>query len=422
MTEQVIYHSIKIDETKCIGCVICMKACPTKAIRVRDKKARVIAERCIDCGECYRVCPYNAITSLTTKTSEIERFKIKVAIPSPVLYSQFGSDTMPDEILNVLKEIGFDYIYDEALACEMISIATEEYLIRNKIPRPIISSTCPVVVRLIQRLFPDLVSLIIRMEPPREVAAKNLRKELAKEKGISEQDIGIFHITSCPAKMVSINRPETMEKSYLDGAISIREIYNQIMAKLKRKERQFLLQTQSQISGIGIGWAISGGEIRGIKQDASISVSGVYDTIKILSDVESGKIKNIEYIECLICPDGCIGGPLAIENRFIAKSNILRLIRKYGGKNRIDINYVKEMYNKNFFSFEQEIKPKPFPPFSSERNEAIKKLKKKEKIFKVLPGINCGVCGAPDCETFAEDVILEEANLSNCVFLERTIL
>ncbi|MCX7994734.1 MAG: 4Fe-4S dicluster domain-containing protein [candidate division WOR-3 bacterium] len=419
MSESIIYHSIKVNDQKCIGCVVCMKACPTKAIRIKERKARVNAERCIDCGECYRVCPYDAVTPLTTKTSDINLFKIKVALPSPVLYSQFGGEIMPDEILNALQEIGFDYVYDEALICEMASVAIEEYLERNKSPRPIISSTCPVVVRLIQRLFPSLVSLIIRMEPPREIAAKNLRKEISKEKQIPEDEIGIFHITPCPAKMVSINRPETMEKSNLDGAISIREIYNQIMQKLRKRERKFLLQTQSQISGIGIGWAISGGEIRGIKQDASVSVSGVYDTIKILNEVESGKIKNIEYLECLICPDGCIGGPLTVENRFLAKTHILKLIRKFGERNRIDINYVKQLYEKNFFSFERDIQPKPFSPLDMDKSEAIKKLRKKERILKNLPGINCGVCGAPDCESFAEDLVRGEQNLTigKCVFL-----
>ncbi|MGQ9663890.1 MAG: [Fe-Fe] hydrogenase large subunit C-terminal domain-containing protein [bacterium] len=417
MAEPLPYHSVRIEETKCIGCVVCMKACPTKAIRVREKKARVIAERCIDCGECYRVCPYNAITPLTTKTSDINRFKIKVALPSPVLYSQFGPEVMPDQVLAILKDIGFDYVYDEALACEMVSIAIETYLEKNPSPRPIISSTCPVVVRLIQRLFPDLVSLIIRMEPPREIAAKNLRKELASELKISENEIGIFHITSCAAKMVSINKPETMEKSYLDGAISIRELYNEIIGRIKRKERPFMLQTQSQISGIGIGWAMAGGEIRGIKQDASVSVSGVYDTIRILNDIESGKIKNIEYLECLICPDGCIGGPLTVENRFLAKSHILKLIRHFGGKNRIDVNYVRQLYEKNFFSFERDVKPKPFPPLDPDKNEAIKKLKRKEKIMKTLPGINCGVCGAPDCESFAEDLVRNELGLRSCIFM-----
>lgn len=396
-----------------------MKVCPTKAIRIKQKKAVIKAERCIDCGECYRVCPYGAITTLTTSATDIQNFKLKVALPSPVLYSQFPPDITPDEILNALKDIGFDYVYDEALACEMESLAIEEYLERNKSPRPIISSTCPVVVRLIQRLFPSLVSLIIRMEPPREIAAKNLRKELSREHKIPEREIGIFHITSCPAKMVSINKPETMEKSYLDGAISIREVYNQLMTRLRKKTRTFIHRTQSQISGIGVGWAISGGEIRGIKQDASVAVSGVYDTIKILNDIESGKIKNIEYLECLICPDGCIGGPLTVANRFLAKSHTLKLIRKYGGKKRIDIDYVKQLYDSNFFSFERDIEPKPFPPLAPDKNEAIKRLKKKEKILRLLPGINCGVCGAPDCESFAEDLAKDETGLTlgRCIFL-----
>lgn len=419
MSEPTIYHSIQIEVKKCIGCVVCMKVCPTKAIRIKEKKAQIKAERCIDCGECYRVCPYGAITTLTTKPSDINRYNIKVALPSPVLYSQFGPEVMPEENLNALKDIGFDYVYDEALICEMVSIAIQEYLERNKSPRPIISSTCPVVVRLIQRLFPSLVSLIIRMEPPREIAAKNLRKELSKEHKVSESEIGIFHITPCPAKMVSINHPETMEKSYLNGAIAIKEIYNQMVPKLRKKERKFLLQAQTQISGIGIGWAISGGEVRSIKMNSTVSVSGVYDTIKILNDVESGKLKNIDYLECLICPDGCIGGPLTVENRFLAKSTILRLIRQFGDKNRIDPNYVRQLYEKNFFSFERDIKPKPFPPLDPDKNEAIKKLKKKEKILRILPGINCGVCGAPDCESFAEDLVKNEQGLSigRCVFL-----
>uniref|UniRef100_A0A7V0Z661 4Fe-4S dicluster domain-containing protein n=1 Tax=candidate division WOR-3 bacterium TaxID=2052148 RepID=A0A7V0Z661_UNCW3 len=414
-----IYHSVKIDETKCIGCVVCMKACPTKAIRIKQRKAWIIGERCIDCGECLRVCPYNAITPLTTQASDINRFKLKIALPSPVIYSQFGPGVMPDEILDALKDLGFDYVYDKALACEMTSIAIQKYLERNPLPRPIISSTCPVVVRLIQRLFPSLVSLIIRMEPPREIAAKNLRRELSREYKIPGYDIGIFHITPCPAKMVSINRPETMEKSHLNGAISIKEIYNEIMSRLKNREKKFLVQTQSQVSGIGIGWAISGGEIMGIKGDSLVSVSGVYDTIKILSDVESRKLKNIDYLECLICPDGCIGGPLTVENRFLAKSTILNLIRKFGGKSRVDTNYVQQLYEKNFFSFERDIKPRPFPPLDPNKNEAIKKLKKKEKILKTLPGINCGVCGSPDCETFAEDLVRNEQGLTvgRCVFL-----
>jgi len=417
MADVIPPHSIKIDENNCIGCVRCMKACPTKAIRVRNKKARLINERCIDCGECLRVCPYNAVIPLTTSPSDLNSFKYRIAIPSPVLYSQLGQHIMPSEILSTLKEIGFDYVYDEALVCEMTGIVIEEYLDENKSPRPIISSTCPVVVRLIQRLFPDLCQLIIPIEPPRETAAKNLRKEISKEFKISEEDIGIIHITPCPAKIVSINRPETLNKSFLDGAISIHEIYNSIMINLKKLERPTMLKSQGEISGIGISWAMAGGEIRGLKYYHSVSVSGVYDTIKILEDVEAGRLKDIEYLECLICPDGCIGGPLTVENRFIAKSNILRLIRIFGDKRRVDTHFVKQLYKEKLFSFERGIAPKPFPPLAKDKGEAIKRLKLKEKIIKKLPRTDCGVCGAPDCETFAEDIACGETALKDCVFL-----
>lgn len=417
MAETSTLHSVKIDKKTCIGCVICMKACPTKAIRVRDRKAKINYERCIDCGECLRVCPYNAVVPITTSTADLNRFKYKIGLPSPVLYSQFGHHIMPDEILTVLKDIGFDHVYDEALVCEMTSLAIEEYLDKNRGARPIISSTCPVVVRLVQRLFPSLCKLIVPIEPPREVAAKNLREEISKEQKISKEEIGIIHITPCAAKMVSINHPETMKKSFLDGAMAIREIYNEIMMKLKKAAQPLKLHAQSPISGIGIGWAIPGGEIRGMKYVNSVSVSGVYDTIRILEDVESGKIKDIEYLECLICPDGCIGGPLTVENRFIAKSNILRLIRIFGDKRRVSSSLVTRLYENKFFSFEHAVEPKPFLPLDKDRREAIKKLKLKEEIIKKLPGTDCGICGAPDCNTFAEDIVRGNAILQDCIYL-----
>ncbi len=98
-------HSIRIDEQKCVGCVLCMKACPTQAIRLQGGKAIIKSERCVDCGECYRVCPHEAVVPLTTPFPELAKFRVTVAIPSPVLYTQFGWEVMPNQILLALKEI-----------------------------------------------------------------------------------------------------------------------------------------------------------------------------------------------------------------------------------------------------------------------------------------------------------------------------
>ena len=46
------YHSVRLDEELCKGCINCIKRCPTQAIRVQDGKARINKKFCIDCGEC----------------------------------------------------------------------------------------------------------------------------------------------------------------------------------------------------------------------------------------------------------------------------------------------------------------------------------------------------------------------------------
>jgi ferredoxin len=45
------YHSLVIDDEKCIRCTHCVKACPTKAIRIVNGKVVLREERCVDCGE-----------------------------------------------------------------------------------------------------------------------------------------------------------------------------------------------------------------------------------------------------------------------------------------------------------------------------------------------------------------------------------
>ena len=187
MTES--FHSIQIDKDRCVGCVLCMKACPTKAIRLRNDKAVIIGQLCVDCGECFRVCPHNAVTPLTTSFSDLKRFKISVAIPSPSLYTQFGWEVMPNQILLALKKIGFDHVYDGAWMCEMVNAGIEEYLRQNPQPKPKISTVCPSVIRLVALLYPDLVEHIIPIDAPRELAGKLLRYRLAKERHVAPEDI-----------------------------------------------------------------------------------------------------------------------------------------------------------------------------------------------------------------------------------------
>ncbi len=414
------FHAIHITKDKCVGCVHCLAACPTKAIRVSDGLARIIDELCIDCGECLRVCPHDAVHSHTTSFAALDHFEYKVAIPSTVLYGQFGGSILPTEILSALRRVGFDEVYDLSSVCELNCTATEEYLNEHLRPRPFITSTCPVVVRLIQRRYPALCGQILPIEPPREIAAKILRTILPKALGIAPEKIGIIHLTPCPAKMVSINCPATLSKSYLDGAISIRDIFPQILGALRKSEEDTLMRhlfPETQFSGIGMGWSLSGGETRGLKNHRAVAVSGVRDTMRVLDQVESGLLQDIDMLECTVCPDGCVGGPIEVENRFLAKSRILQLVAAAGERAVVDPKDASRLYHKDFLSFDHPVSPVESRPLDADPGEAIRKAKRRDKIAAGLPRKDCGVCGAPDCRTLADDIVRGLARLTDCPFV-----
>ena len=48
--------------------------------------------------------------------------------------------------------------------------------------------------------------------------------------------------------------------------------------------------------------------------------------------------------------------------------------------------------------------------------DIIQRVKAEEAVLKTLPGLNCGLCGAPTCKTFARDVASGTARANQCVF------
>jgi formate hydrogenlyase subunit 6/NADH:ubiquinone oxidoreductase subunit I len=70
---------LKFDQSKCIGCKICMRDCPSNAIEIfkiseteKIFKAVVCLDKCIYCGICTDVCPKQALEM--TKEFELAHF------------------------------------------------------------------------------------------------------------------------------------------------------------------------------------------------------------------------------------------------------------------------------------------------------------------------------------------------------------
>ena len=170
------YHSVRLDVSRCKGCTNCLKHCPTEAIRVRNGRAHIIDERCIDCGECIRICDYHAKVAVTDELADIKKFKYSIALPAPTLYGQFRGLTKIDHVLEALKRIGFDDVFEVARGADVVSRAIHEKLRQSDLPKPLISSACPAVVRLIQVRFPALIPQIVDVRQPIEVAAMMARR------------------------------------------------------------------------------------------------------------------------------------------------------------------------------------------------------------------------------------------------------
>jgi ArsR family metal-binding transcriptional regulator len=52
---------------------------------------------------------------------------------------------------------------------------------------------------------------------------------------------------------------------------------------------------------------------------------------------------------------------------------------------------------------------------SEDRMTAIAKMSEIECIYRELPHLDCGSCGAPNCHALAEDIVKDDAKKSDCL-------
>ncbi len=413
------FHSVRMDAEKCVGCMNCIKGCPTEAIRVRNGKAIIIKEKCIDCGKCIAVCPHHAKYADRDRLQNIINYKYNIALPAPALYGQFKNLEDVNYVLAGLLRLGFDDVFEVSRAAEIVSHVTREKIKNNKTGKPLISSACPAVCRLIRVCYPSLLPQLLNLNAPMEIAALMARRDAVKKTGLKPEEIGIFFITPCPAKITSIKKSLSIEKPVIDGTIAIKDIYPVLVQQMG-----IIAQTGERIpdlqrSGkIGVSWATSGGESAALLCDNYLAADGIENVKDILNEIENDQLDEMDFIELDACKCGCAGGILNAENPYIAKRRLQKL-RQYLPVSGERYTEEQKKEDSGFLFWQKQPEPTNIMRLADNFQDAMRIMNEINELEVKLPKLDCGTCGAPSCKALAEDIVRGFADVHDCMFYTR---
>lgn len=405
------FHSVSLSEELCSGCINCIKRCPTQAIRVRHGKACITKEFCIDCGECVRTCQNHAKVIIRDSIECLKDFEYTVALPAPSLYSQFNNITDVNIILTAILKLGFDDVCEVAAGAEIVSAATKDYVDTHKEQWPLVSTACPSVVRLIRVRFPNLIDHLLPLHPPIEISANMARKKAMEKTGLPSEKIGIVFISPCSSKVAYIKEPLGIEKSSIDCAIGITDVYPMILANMQDAANAPL--ELAQAGRIGIGWGRSGGEALALDTDEYLAADGIENVVKVLEDLEDEKFAGLRFIELDACSGGCVGGVLTVENPFISRTKLTKL------NESLPVRYISEhrkMPASELF-WDTDVVYEPVFQLGENFIESVALMNKVNTIYEKFPKLDCGICGAPTCKALAEDIVKGNATESQCIHI-----
>jgi len=359
--------------------------------------------------------------------SRIFDFKHRVALVPAVLHGQFKHEVSIAEISAVLKSLGFTWVYEVEHGAEILKPATEELMNVRTLPRPLISTYCPAVVRLIQVKFPALIRNFAAIKAPLEMAAFYCRKVL-RDNGAHNAEIGVFYVTPCAAKIAAVKSPVGEGTTPITGVINMDFIFNKINRTLRNKCEFGTGEEHSVTLGpASMLWSLTNGEAVNV-EGRTMAIDGMTNVMEFLEKLENDEISGIDFLELRACDEGCAGGVLLSSNRFIVAERLRNKAKNIqpekirSGDSEIPSIMDYSDYLMSKVRISEEIKPRSMYRFSVDRDKAMKMMQRSRRLMCYLPGTDCGMCGSPSCQSLAEDIVRRRANVSDCVFIRESMI
>ncbi len=409
-------HSIIIDENKCNGCTICLRACPTQALIVRNGKAKLINDRCIDCGECIRSCPEKAIKSKRDNIDIIQNYKYKLLVYSPVILAQFKEFHSWEKVLYLFRHMGFDDICGVDTGGYIAADIIRGFLKNKKnSKRPYIATNCPAVCRLIQSKYSGLVEHILPMYSISDIAGEYLKHAFISTKKVDPEDVGLFYISPCPAKLIPTNQEKGCH-SIFDGIFSMGDIYNTLMKIMENEDLQYTEQ-EMVTTKFALRWSSFGDVEHKFKDFTTLRIDGIRNVIRFLNRLENGIVEDVDFVDMYACDNGCVGGVFAKEDPHIAEYRIKRIADAFPEK------ISKKMFPCDVDSCDIRMKFEYNPkiPDKEDMKLAIQTLAEIEALYEKLPKLDCAACGSATCYNFAEDIVVrKDVTMDDCPILKKS--
>jgi iron only hydrogenase large subunit-like protein len=418
MDNKHFHHALKISDDLCIGCSHCMNVCPTEAIRVRNGKAILYENRCVDCGECFKACPVSAIFIDQDDYKRIQAFNYRIALVPAVFFGQFPEEISHDQIYCAILANGFTHIYEVELGVDLLVNEVKAYAKSHPEKKPLISSFCPAIIRLVQVKFPALTEHIMLLKPPLDITALYCRKELT-DKGINPAEIGVFYITPCAAKIAAIKSPVGEDYSMITGVINMDTLYNKVF-KYIRNDRSIkpVANVNNPLSKTALEWTLTHGEANHVP-GRSLAIDEIHNVIEFLEKIESDEIGDIDFLELRACDESCAGGVLLSANRFLVAERLKSYPNTKNQENQENdgIHAYTDYLTRRIGI--QAISPRSMMKLDENMEEAMRKMDKSSQMLQCLPLTDCGACGSPNCQSFANDIALGEADIRQCIFIQK---
>jgi hypothetical protein len=339
-------------------------------------------------------------------------YKYRVLLVPSLFFAQFDGSVPREKIYEIIGELGFDEVCAVEQSVDTLVNEINEYV--KDADKPVISSYCPAVIRLIQVRFPSLVDHIMLLLPPIEITAQYYKRKFTAERGIEERDLGIFYLTPCVAKIAAVKSPVGGYESPITGVINMSYFYNKVYLAYKHKTPITTpIKVNGAISAKGAGYATTGGESVHVA-GRTLAIDGMANVVDFLELLENEEIHDVDFLELRVCDESCAGGILSYRNRFLVAESMRKHADSVPETHPLVGDYKK--YCSAVVHMDK-IEPRSMVKYDKDISVAIEKMEKAHRLKELFPGIDCGACGAPSCEALAEDVVRGQSDITACIFL-----